>query len=217
MNPPCDFTRQRSGPVSSVCTKPHLLTPFCSFHRWAHLHRDFHHRPVDEETKVELLLREAPCSLSICLDLDHELLALLSSEHSREASLSCLTTPVAANSDSSRSYCNGIFSAAQITSEPVLEIDRRTGRAVGRSARGVSSWSSFCCLRFLSCRLVRRSTDRRWSSVFWPRATSPLTSRSPARSVRWAVSRSRPSAAEFPLRSFASRTWRLSCGAKEKK
>ena len=43
---------------------------------------EFLPRPVDEETKLELPLREAPCSLSIGLDLDHELLALLSSEHS---------------------------------------------------------------------------------------------------------------------------------------
>ena len=79
-------------------------------HRWTHLHRGFHHRPVDEETKLELPLREVPCSLSIDLDLDHEQLALLSSGHSREASLSCLTTSLAANSDSSsRPYCNGTF------------------------------------------------------------------------------------------------------------
>ena len=34
------------------------------------------------ETKLELPLREAPCSLSIGLDLDHELLGLISSKHS---------------------------------------------------------------------------------------------------------------------------------------
>ena len=41
-----------------------------------------------------------------------------------------------------------LFSAAQITSEPILDIDRRTGRTGGRATRGVSSWSLFCCLRF---------------------------------------------------------------------
>ena len=82
-----------------------------------HPHRGFHHRPVDEETKLELPLREEPCSLSIGLDLDHELLALLSTEHSREASLSCLThhsplttPPLAANSDSSRPLLQWRFS-----------------------------------------------------------------------------------------------------------
>ena len=180
-----------------------------------HLHRGFHHRPVDEETKLELPLREAPCSLSIGLDLDFGLLALLSSEHSREASLSCLTTPLAANSNSSRPYCNGTFQCR--SNNERANSHRRTERAGGRAAWGVSSWSSFRCLRFLGCCVVRRSTDRRWISVFRPRATFPLASRSPARSVRWAVSRSRPSAAEFPLRSFATRAWRLSCGAKWKK
>ena len=90
-------------------TNSHSPARLCPSHRWTHLHQGFHHRPVDEETKLELPLREAPCSLSIGLDLDHELLALLSSEHSREASLSCLTTSLAANSDSSRPYCNGTF------------------------------------------------------------------------------------------------------------
>ena len=33
MDPPCDFTRQRDGPFSSVCTTPHSLTPFRPFQR----------------------------------------------------------------------------------------------------------------------------------------------------------------------------------------
>ena len=73
------------------CAKPRSQPCLRSFYRSTDHSTSFHHRPVDEETKLELPLREAPCSLSICLDLDHELLALLSSEHSREASLSCLT------------------------------------------------------------------------------------------------------------------------------
>ena len=202
---------------SSPRTNSHSPARLCPLHRWTHLHRGFHHRPVDEETKLELPLREAPCSLSIGLDLEHELLALLSSEHSREASLSCLTTSLAANSDSSRLYCNGTFQCRS-NNERANSRDRSSdGSGRGLCSSGCVVVVVVSLLALLGCCVVRRSTDRRWISVFWPRATSPLASRSPARSVRWAVSRSRPTAAEFPLRSFATRAWRLSCGAKEKK
>jgi len=49
----------------------------CPSSRSAHLDRGFYHRPVDDQTKPELPLREASSSLSIDLDLDHELLELL--------------------------------------------------------------------------------------------------------------------------------------------
>ena len=119
------------------------------------------HRPVDEETKVELPLREAPCSLSICLDLDHELLALLSSEHSREASLSCLTTSLAANSDSSRPYCNGTFQCRSNN-------ERANSRYRSSDGSGRGSRSSGCLVVVVVSLFVllgrcvaQRSTGRR--------------------------------------------------------
>ena len=118
---------------------------------------------------------------------------LISSEHAREAALSCLTTSLAANSDSSRPYRNDTF---QCRSNNEQANSRGPGLAqlgVGVSRRGRCRYL-LRGLRFLCCCVVRRSTDRRWSSVFWPRATYPLAPRSPARSVRWAVSHSRPSA-----------------------
>ena len=72
-----------------------------------------------------------------------------------------------------RPCADACLTSAQIISEPTLEIDRRTDRAGGRAARGVSSWSSFRCLRFLGCCVVRRSTNRRWISVFWPQEPRP--------------------------------------------
>ena len=64
------------------CAKPRSQSRLRSFYRSTDHSTSFRHRPVDEETKLELPLREAPCSLSIGLDLDHELLELLSSVHS---------------------------------------------------------------------------------------------------------------------------------------
>ena len=71
------------------CAKPRSQPCLRSFYRSTDHSTSFHHRPVDEETKLELPLREAPCSLSIGLDLDHELLELPSSVHSHATSLSC--------------------------------------------------------------------------------------------------------------------------------
>ena len=77
--------------------------------RSAHLDRDFDHRPVDDETKPELPLREASSSLSIDLDLDHELLELLSPEHSHGTSISSLTASPVTNCRSSRPNYTGTF------------------------------------------------------------------------------------------------------------
>ena len=98
---------------------------------------EFLPRPVDEETKLELPLREAPCSLSIGLDLDHELLEILSSEHSREASRSCLTTSLAANSDSLQPYCNGTFQCRS-------KNERASSRDRSSDGPGRRSFSSGC-------------------------------------------------------------------------
>ena len=94
MNQPCDFTRQRSGPVSSVRTKPHSLTPFRSFHRCTEPITSFRYRLFADETKPELPLCEAPGSLSIDLNLDHEPRELLGSARSHETSLPSLPSVI---------------------------------------------------------------------------------------------------------------------------
>ena len=104
MNQPCDFTRQRSGPVSSVRTKPRSLTPFRSFHRCIEpitTSFRYHRLFADDETKPELPLPEAPGSLSIDLNLDHEPRELLSSAHSHETSLPSLPTSLTVNCEGS--------------------------------------------------------------------------------------------------------------------
>ena len=82
MNPPCDFKRQRIGPVSSFCTKSHRNFDFVRSkgHRCTEPITSFRCLAVDGETKPGLPLREAPCSSSIIFDLDHEALELLSSQ-----------------------------------------------------------------------------------------------------------------------------------------
>ena len=158
-------------------TNSHSPARLCPLHRWTHLHRGFHHRPVDEETKLELPLREAPCSLSIGLDLEHELLALLSSEHSREASLSCLTTSLAANSDSPRPYCNGTFQCRSNN-------ERANSRDRSSDGSGRGSRSSGCVvvvvvsLLALS-RLLRGAKKHRPAVDFRVLATSHVPARIP--------------------------------------
>ena len=58
------------------------------------------YRPVDDETKPELPLREAPGSLSIDLDLGHEPRELLGSARSHETSLPPLSTSLTVNGNS---------------------------------------------------------------------------------------------------------------------
>ena len=103
MNPPCDFTRQRSGPVSSVRTKPHSPTPFRSFHRCTEPITSFRYRLFADETKPELPLREAPGSLSIDLNLDPRSRATGASHFSGDDSddgLLRTPTPLAARASS---------------------------------------------------------------------------------------------------------------------
>ena len=143
------------------CAKPRSQPCLRSFYRSTDHSTSFHHRPVDEETKAELPLREAPCSLSICLDLDHELLALLSSEHSREASLSCLTTPLAANSDSSRPYCNGTFQCRSNNKRANSRYRSSDGSGRGSRSSGCLVVVVVSLFALLGRCVAQRSTGRR--------------------------------------------------------
>ena len=78
-------------------------------------------------------LREASSSLSIDLDLDHELLELLSPEHSHGTSLSSLTASPVTNCRSSRPNYTGTFQCHS-TSERANFRDRSSDGS-GRGSR----------------------------------------------------------------------------------
>ena len=110
-----------------------------------------------------------------------------------------------------------LFSAAQITSEPILDIDRRTGRTGGRAARGVSSWSLFCCLRFSVAAWRKEAPDGGDFGDFGldarPRA-HPAGQHGPCAEVRKAAGLT---FSRLHFGGFAPRAWRVSAGRLEKK
>ena len=109
-----------------------------------------------------------------------------------------------------------LFSAAQITSEPILDIDRRTGRTGGRAARGVSSWSLFCCLRFSVAAWRKEAPDGGDFGDFGldarPRA-HPAGQHGPCAEVRKAAGLT---FSRLHFGGFAPRAWRVSAGRLEK-
>ena len=135
MNTPCDFTRQRSGPVSSVRTKPHSPTPFRSFHRCTEPITSFRYRLFADKTKPELPLREAPGSLSTDLNLDHEPRELLSSARSHEISLPSLPTSLTVNCELLTTEVQWHFSAPLNQRSP--QSPRSTVRWAGRGSRSL--------------------------------------------------------------------------------
>ena len=131
------------------CAKSRSQPCLCSFYRSTDHSTSFHHRPVDEETKPELPLREASGSLSIDLNLDHEPWKLLSSTPSRETSLPSLPTSLTVNCELLTTLiCNGAFQRRSINEAPNPRGRPSDGSRGGRAARGVSSWSLFRCLCF---------------------------------------------------------------------
>ena len=72
---------------------------------------------VDDETKPELLLGEAPSSLSIDLSLSHGPLELLSSMQSHATSLPALTTSLIINCVSGRPNGTGTFHSTSDTGQ----------------------------------------------------------------------------------------------------
>ena len=144
----------------------------------------FRYRLFADETKPELPLREAPGSLSIDLNLDHEPRGLLSSARSHETSLSSLTAAPVANCHSSRPRPNytGTFQCHS-TSERVYFRDQSSDG----SDRG--SRSSGCLVMFVVVLLfallgrcvAQRSTGRRGFGGFRSRCASPRASRWSAR------------------------------------
>ena len=133
MNPPCDFKRQRNGPVSSICTKPYSQPCLRSFYRCTELTASFRCLAVEGETKPGLPLREAPCSSSIIFDLDREALEFLSSVHSHETSVLSFITSLTVNCTSRRPNCIGTFQCRSIN-EHAIPQDRSSDES-GRGSR----------------------------------------------------------------------------------
>ena len=165
-------------------------------------------------------LREASSSLSIDLDLDHELLELLSPEHSHGTSLSSLTASPVTNCRSSRPNYTGTFQCHS-TSEDANFRDRSSDGS-GRGSRS-SGCPAVVVVSLFALLVLCGAKKHRTAALFrvlQSRVTSPRASRPPARLVRWGPSCCRPQppqVAAVPLRSFAPRARRLSCGAQEKK
>ena len=142
---------------------------------------------------------------------------LLSPEHSHGTSLSSLTASPVTNCRSSRPNYTGTFQCHS-TSERANFRDRSSDGS-GRGSRSsgclaVVGVSLFALLVLCGAKKHRTAALFR---VLRSRVTSPRASRPPARLVRWNPSCCRPHVAAVPLRSFAPRARRLSCGAQEKK
>ena len=93
----------------------------------------FRYRLFADETKPELPLREAPGSLSIDLNLDHEPRGLLSSARSHETSLPSLPTSLTVNCELLTTDLQWRFSAPVDQRSP--QSPRSTARWVGRGSR----------------------------------------------------------------------------------
>ena len=93
----------------------------------------FRYRLFADETKPELPLREAPGSLSIDLNLDHEPRELLSSARSHETSLPSLPTSLTVNCEILATDLQWRFSAPLDQRSP--QSPRSTVRWVGRGSR----------------------------------------------------------------------------------
>ena len=161
VNAPCGW---RSAPATHVavhCANPRSEPFRRSFHRSTEAITSFRYRLVDAETKPELPLREAPGSLSIDLNLDHEPRELLSSARSHETSLSSLTAAPVTNCHSSRPNCTGTFQCRSMN-------EHATPRSLSSEESERGSRSSGCLVMvvvllfaLLGRCVAQRSTRRR--------------------------------------------------------
>ena len=150
--------------------------------------------PVDGETKPELPLHEAPCSSSIILDLGYEQEWSFPASYIRTKLRSCPSPRL--SRISRRPNCTGTFQCRS-NNEHAIPRDRSSDE----SGRGSRSSGSGCLavvvvvllFALLGRWVVRRSTGRRWFSVFRSRVTSPRTFTSPLRSARRVLLRCWPS------------------------
>ena len=140
--------------------------------------------PTRHETKPELPLREAPGSLSIDLNLDHEPRELLSSARSHETSLSSLTAAPVTNCHSSRPNYTGTLQCHS-TSERVNFRDRSSdGSDRGSRSSGCLVMVVVLLFALLGRCVAQRSTGRRGFGGFRSRCASPRALRWSARPVR---------------------------------
>ena len=166
------------------CANPHSQPCLCSFSRSTEPITSFRYRLFADETKPELPLREAPGSLSIDLNLDHEPRELLSFARSHETSLSSLTAAPVTNCHSSRPNYTGTFQCHS-TSERVNFRDRSSDGS-DRGSRSSECLVMVVVLLFalLGRCVAQRSTGRRGFWGFGSRCASPRASRWSARPVR---------------------------------
>ena len=125
------------------CANPHSQPFLRSFCRSTEPITSFRYRLFADETKPELPLREAPGSLSIDLNLDHEPRELLSSARSHETSLPSLPTSLTVNCELLTTDLQRRFSAPLDQRSP--QSPRPTAGWVERGSRGSQcpSWSLF--------------------------------------------------------------------------
>ena len=108
-----------------------------------------------------------------------------------------------------------LFSATQPASASISEIGPRTGRTGGRAARGVSSWSLFCYLRFSVAAWRKEAPDGGDLGDFGPDArprAHPAGQHSPCAEVRKAAGLI---FSRLHFGDFAPRAWRVSAGRLE--
>ena len=166
-----------------------------------------------------MLVSLPPGGVSIDLDLDHELLELLSPEHSHGTSLSPLTAPPVTNCRSSRPNYTGTFQCHS-TSEDANFRDRSSDGS-GRGSRSSGCPVSRRGRRFVVCtsRSVwcKKNTGRRLCFVFFSRESPPRAH--PDRRPDLCYGFCRPAglrSPEFHFGHFASRAWRLLGGHPKK-
>ena len=166
------------------CANPHSQPCLCSFSRSTEPITSFRYRLFVDETKPELPLREAPGSLSIDLNLDHEPRERLSSARPHETSLPSLPTSLTVNCELRTTDLQWRFSAPLDQRSP--QSPRSTVRWVERGSR-----SSRCLVVVVVSLFVllgrcvaQKSTRRRRFGVIRSRFASPRASRWSARPVR---------------------------------
>ena len=161
------------------CAKPRSQPCLRSFYRSTDHSTSFHHRPVDEETKLRLPLCEAPCLASASTSTTNYWSFSAPYIHTQLRSLAHHVSDCELPIPHDRTAM-ALFSAARSTSPPNPR--SRLSDELGRGSR-----SSGChvvvvvsLFALLGRCVVQRSTERRLFFVFQSRVASPRTSRSPA-------------------------------------
>ena len=166
----------------------------------------FRYRLFADETKPELPLREAPGSLSVDLNLDHEPRELLSSARSHETSLPSLPTSLTVNCELLTTELQWRFSAPLNQRSP--QSPRSTVRWVGRGSR-----SSRCLVVVVVSLFVLDGGDFGYFGLDSRPRAHPAGQHGPCAEVRKAAGLT---FSRLHFGGFAPRAWRVSAGRLEK-